>query len=62
MALTTPPPLLPLSCQEYIVTPLPLIKHLLHTPNSYCYINFKTSTIKFLDKTESIFTNHFLVS
>lgn len=65
-----PPPLLPLSCQEYIVTPFPLINHLLHTPydqnlparpNS-CYINFKTSTIKFLDKTESIFTNHFLVS
>ena len=65
-----PPPLLPLSCQEYIVTPFPLINHLLHTPydqnlparpNS-CYINFKTSTIKFLDKTESIFNNHFLVS
>ena len=45
----TSPPLLPLSCQEYIVTPFPLIKHLLHTPydqnlparpNS-CYITLK---------------------
>lgn len=45
----TSPPLLPLSCQEYIVTPFPLVKHLLHTPydqnlpahpNS-CYITLK---------------------